>query len=148
MKMKKIVLLVLGLIMATVAYAQNAFYAVSPSGHQLMYENSLFVDSSERKYLKNLPVTYEGFGKTVCDSIFDNSLNMYVKFYTALDFSFNNHRYYLPMVDSIKCVKFQDKHFGDTLFVNMVLLDATSCDSNCLFIDGNCAYITQISDKK
>lgn len=111
-------------------------------------ENSLFVDSSERKYLKNLPVTYEGFGKTVCDSIFDNSLNMYVKFYTALDFSFNNHRYYLPMVDSIKCVKFQDKHFGDTLFVNMVLLDATSCDSNCLFIDGNCAYITQISDKK
>ena len=40
MKMKKIVLLVLGLIMATVAYAQNAFYAVSPSGHQLMYEET------------------------------------------------------------------------------------------------------------
>ncbi|MCQ2295420.1 MAG: leucine-rich repeat protein [Bacteroidales bacterium] len=36
--MKRIVLLVLSLFMALVAYAQVSFYAVSPSGHQLMYE--------------------------------------------------------------------------------------------------------------
>lgn len=36
--MKKIVLLVMSLIMASVAYAQVTFFATSPSGHQLLYE--------------------------------------------------------------------------------------------------------------
>jgi hypothetical protein len=99
----------------------TVFYSVTFVSDGNLFDNISFHNG--RAELSNIPVVYESIGRNPYDMGLFSNYGVNIKSHTALEFSYNNVSYYLPIDNEVSCDFIDTCQQGESLYIDIIVFD-------------------------